>query len=186
VSRPWCVGCFLRYGGEDSLRRLRSLGRSPQQRSFAPLSRGSPPRARFAKPPTGTLSAFPLSLTQLKHLVRASRAHSYSIARPPYPLRGSAPSGARHSRAPHGDDPRTNCGQTGAKRRCSYESVQGGEGVLGGAPAARARRFGRASAPQRRACEDAAPQRTPSPTQYRDASLSACFTTARRRLQQSS
>ncbi len=33
-------------------------------------------------------------------------------------------------------------------------------GVLGGAPAARARPFGRACAPQRRACEDTAPKRT--------------------------
>jgi hypothetical protein len=33
--------------------RLRSLGRSPSLRSFAPLSRGSPPRARFEKPLRG-------------------------------------------------------------------------------------------------------------------------------------
>ena len=33
--------------------RLRSLGRSPSLRSFAPLSRGSPPRARFGKPLRG-------------------------------------------------------------------------------------------------------------------------------------
>jgi len=41
----------VRRRGSSS--RLRSLGRSPSQRSFAPLSRGSPPRARFEKPLRG-------------------------------------------------------------------------------------------------------------------------------------
>jgi len=96
------------------LRRLRSLGRRPQLRSLALLGRGSPPRARlWAKPPTGTLSAFPLGRNAVPIIAVAPlAAFSGSIGAvltvtsrgSQRQTRGSAPSGGSARRVPRGTE----------------------------------------------------------------------------------
>ncbi len=141
--------------------RLRLAGtRSPSLRSLAPLDRGSPPRARFAKPPTGTLSAFPqgqmqgqsslsrlsvLSLGFDRAVITVTLRGSYSHYARERAERSSArpcPQGTERARARH--KPRTLAAQM---RRCSADLWRGGEGVLGGAPAERAHRLGATTRP---------------------------------------
>ena len=100
--------CLGRVGVSSSA--LRSLGRSPQLRSFAPLSRGSPPRARFAKrlrghpasPCRGSVRAAALNPSRDSRWRRASlretRTRLIAIR-----------AGLTHVPAPTASDARTNC-----------------------------------------------------------------------------